>query len=863
MWKGLRFLVLGGLISGCAKKVHSSYRALSKEDSLTQAVDSFLLESLAESSVDTLLRPFKARGQKGSAPIDWQLIHTELSLSLDWVHREVPGEALLTLKPYFWPQKTLTLDAKAFQIEEVKLMRPAGGRIVAVHYDSLKLTLELDRFYSGQETLVVYIRYRAQPERLGESQSVAISGRKGAYFINPDGKRPCVPRQFWTQGEPESASAWFPTLDSPNQKTTQRLCITVEDTLVTLSNGLRVWQEKLPGGLRRDCWELRQPHAPYLFALVVGPFRVVQDTWRGKEVSYYLEPGWESQARAIFGRTPQMLEFFSRRLGVDFPWPKYSQVVVREFVSGAMENTTAVVHGDMLLYDRDQALTEDQEHVVAHELFHHWFGDLVTCESWGQLPLNESFADYAEYLWLEYSRGVEAAEAHRQEAYSTYLAEAREKKVPLIRLDYSEPMEMFDAHSYQKGGLTLHLLRNMVGDSAFFLSLRQYLLDQAYGTADIDHLRHAFEKVTGRDWTWFFDQHFRRSDEVRFLIEGQQREDTARIRLLQRGYDTLQGPYRYITQVALFSAQGYEELPLEVVGDTVFTIVRAGLRAVDVDPRRLFIGEVHRSYPRRWWPVILQEGRYFWARTQALREVQPFLSEDSALLMGLRAAYGQGGPYWRKEVWEALELLADSEAVRQVLPWAREAIRDSSALVRAAAWSFLVQAGQQELLSLQVWKADLQAALQDSSRSVRQTALMGLFSVDSVAAQDTARRWLQTRTNPEDVLWVSLLLLMEAQDTLALSALMERYPCLVSTHSRILALRGLVLAYAMLPSRRAELRALFAEAARTENPWYVRLILVQNLRLRLAQDPEIAQLLRQIKAEETHPLLRKYYDQLL
>ncbi len=862
MRKGLKLLVVVAFVGGCAKKAQPSSSPLSSqaEDSLAMAWLSSIGE---EAQDDTLLRPFWARTYKGSAPLSWQLVHTELSLSLDWGRREVPGEAWLTLKPYFSPQKTLSLDAKAFQIEEVKLIRPSGARVEALRYDSLKLVLELDRFYSAQETLVVYIRYRAQPERLEESQSMAISGRKGAYFINPDGKRPCVPRQFWTQGEPESASAWFPTLDSPNQKTTQRLCITVEDTLVTLSNGLRVSQEKLPGGLRRDCWELRQPHAPYLFALIVGPFRIVRDTWRGKEVSYYLEPPWEGQARAIFGNTPRMLEFFSQRLGVEFPWPKYSQVIVREFVSGAMENTTAAVHGDMLFYDRDQALTEDQESVIAHELFHHWFGDLVTCESWAQLPLNESFADYAEYLWLEYSRGHEAAEAHRREAYATYLAEAREKKVPLIRFDYKDPMDMFDGHSYQKGGLTLHLLRNTVGDSAFFLSLRQYLLDRAYGTADIDHLRHALEKVTGQDWTWFFDQHFRRADEVRFLIEGRQQGDTAIIRLLQRGYDTLQGPYRYRTHLAVWSAQGYEEVPLEVVGDTILTVVRPGLKAVDVDPRRLFIGEVRRTYPRAWWQGILREGRYFWPRVQALREIQPFLGEDSAMLAELRAAYGRGGPYWRKEIWEALELLADSDAVKQVLPWAREAAKDSSALVRAAVWNFLVQAAQQDLLSLEGWRSELQAALQDSSRSVRSAALVGLFLVDSTAGIQTARRWLQAQPNLEDVLIAGLFLLTQAKDTLALSALLERYPCLVSAQSRIVALRAFVQAYATIPSRRAQLLALFSEAARTENPWYVRLVLVQNLRFRLGRDPEIAQLLRQIKAEETHPLLRKYYEQLL
>ncbi len=854
------FLALG-IWGACTHKAQPK-GTHSQNDSLIK-LDLQKLRGDALETPDSLQpRPHRAKAYKGSAPLYWQLIHTELHLRLDWAKKEVPGEAWLTVRPYFAPQQVLTLDAKSFQVEEVKLIRPATGRILRQAYDTLKLTLYLDRPYTAQDTLIVYVRYRAQPERLEGESSLAISGRKGAYFINADGREPCKPRQFWTQGEPESASAWFPTLDSPNQKTTQRLCITLEDSLVSLSNGLLVAQKKLPNGLREDCWELNQPHAPYLFALIVGPFQVVKDSWQGKEVSYYLEPGWASEAQAIFGNTPKMIAFFSQKLGVPFPWPKYGQVIVRDFVSGAMENTTAVVHGDMLFYDRSQALTDDHEEVVAHELFHHWFGDLVTCESWAQLPLNESFADYSEYLWLEHSRGVEAAETHRQEAFSTYTSEAREKKVPLIRYDYATPMDMFDAHSYQKGGLTLHLLRKTVGDSAFFLSLKEYLTTNAYKAADIDHLRHAFEKVTGQDWTWFFDQHFHRSDEVRFFIVGEEHGDTAVVKIFQRGYDTLQGPYRYWTRIAVLSQAGYEELPFWLVGDTILTLVRKGLRFVDADPERLFIGQVSRTYPRKWWENLLTDGKYFWARTQALEEIQPYLSGESALLARTLESYRQGGEYWKVHIWEAFTLLADSEAVAQVLSLTREAIKDPSARVRKGAWEFLVGTIQQELTSPQLWRAEMEQALKDSSAAVKGAALIGLFYADSAAALQVARSLTANRSE-ELALLATALLITRGKDSVAASELLARYPCLLSPSSRVRAMSLLVQAYRDFPGLRPALLEKMRTIAQSENPWYLRLYMVQYLKARLSHNSEVKALLKKIKEEETHPQLKEIYEKML
>ncbi|MDW8235672.1 MAG: M1 family metallopeptidase [Bacteroidia bacterium] len=849
----------GLLAVGCSEKMRSSRR---KKNTLEDSAFLAMLKSLDEEEKDTLLRPTRAPLYKGSYPIRWKLIHTDLSLSLDWAKREIPGEAILTLKPHFAPMQELVLDAKAFQIEDVRLLRPSNGRILHQRYDTLKLYLTLDRFYTAAETVQVYIRYRAQPERLEGGGSAAIGGRKGGYFINPDGKRTCVPRQFWTQGEPESASAWFPTLDSPNQKSTQRLCITLEDTMVSLSNGLLVSQKKLPGGMRQDCWEMRQPHAPYLFALVVGPFRIIKDSWRGREVSYYMEPGKEKYASHIFGNTPKMLEFFSTRLGVEYPWPKYSQVIVRDFISGAMENTTATIHGDMLFYDAGKALTNDHEEVIAHELFHHWFGDLVTCESWSQLPLNESFADYSEYLWLEYSRGEEAAENHRRQSMSTYLMEASQKKVSLVRFDYNDPMDMFDAHSYQKGGLVLHLLRNLMGDSAFFAALQYYLQTNAYKAADIDHLRHAVEEITGEDWTWFFDQHFRRKDEVRLTIQGRQSGDTIILKVRQEKYDSLRGPYRYVLPVAILSAKGYEELPVELLGDTQLVWVRPAVKYAELDPKRLFVGASQREYPLSWWKSMLTEGKYFWQRCAALQELQPYLSGESDKIAAVLEAYSRGGAYWKAEVWQALEFIADSEAIVPVYALLRQALQDSAPIVRAAAWRFLQNAVNQGLISVQGWKNFIPKGLSDPATEVRTSALRVLIEEDSTAARETARQWL-TAESEEIFLNSSALLILRNKDKKAVENLLSRYPCIIGMESRMEAASLIVLAYEQVPDMRASILPVIRNIVRHENPWYLRLQVVYMLKLRMSKDKEISQLLRQVKEEEKHPTLSSIYKDLL
>ena len=456
-----------------------------------------------------------------SNTFEHDLLHTKIEISFDWPKKRANGTATLTMRPWFYPTDKVTLDAKNFDIKSVTF----DGKPEQLKYDynNERLTIHLGKTYTRENEFKVAIQYTAKPdERESIGGSAAITQDKGLYFINADGADKEKPMQIWTQGETESNSFWFPTVDKPNERCTQEMYITVEQKFKTLSNGVMLSSKKNADGTRTDYWKMDKPHAPYLFMMAIGEYAVVKDKWRGIDVDYYVEPKYEPYARDIYPYTTEMLDFFSDKLGYKYPWSKFAQVVVRDYVSGAMENTTSVIFGEFMQKNKRELLDDHMtnEKVVAHEMFHHWFGDLVTTESWSNLTLNEGFANYAEYLWFEHKYGKDRAEYHRMNEMNGYFGQVFGTGAhPLIHYYYDDKGQMFDAHSYNKGGLVLHMLQNYVGDEAFFASLNKYLTDNAFTAVEVDELRLAFEDTTGEDLQWFFDQWFLNSGHPQLNIK--------------------------------------------------------------------------------------------------------------------------------------------------------------------------------------------------------------------------------------------------------------------------------------------------------------------------------------------------------
>lgn len=444
---------------------------------------------------------------RGFAEKQHDLIHTKLVAGFDYTKSELNGEVWLQLHPHFYASNVLVLDAKAMAIHQVAVEKNNQRKNLSYTYDSLQLTITLDKTYTKNENYTVYIKYTARPNEYKAKGSAAITDAKGLYFINPLGTDKNKPTQIWTQGETEGTSVWLPIVDKTNQKTTQEFHLTVPSKYVSLSNGLLVKQVDNKNGTRLDVWKMDQPHSPYLFFIGIGDYAIVKDSYKGKEVNYYIEKEYEQVARKIYGNTPAMIAFYEKILGVNFPWVKYAQISGRDYVSGAMENTTATLHSDAVQQDARELVDENAwESTIAHELFHQWFGDLVTAESWSNLTVNESFADYSQTLWAEHSKGKDEGAYENYKGLRSYLSSPTDAEKDLVRFYYNDREDMFDLVSYQKGGRILNMLRHFVGDEAFFASLNKYLTDNQFKNGSAIKLKLAFEAVTGKDLNWFFNQ---------------------------------------------------------------------------------------------------------------------------------------------------------------------------------------------------------------------------------------------------------------------------------------------------------------------------------------------------------------------
>ncbi len=462
---------------------------------------------------------FGAKAQEQDADTSWKheyrgsyekindVVHTKLEVSFDYEKSQMMGKEWLTLTPHFYATDSVLLDAKGMEIKEVALVNGKTNVPLKYSYDGMQVNIKLGKLFSKDEKYTLYFNYISKPDELRVKGSAAITDAKGLYFINPRGTDPNKPIQIWTQGETEANSAWMITIDKPDQKSTEEIAMTVPAKYVTLSNGIKTSEKKNADGTRTDYWKMDLPHAPYLFFMGVGNFTVTRDKdFKGKEISYYTEPSQAKYAKAVFGNTPEMIAFFSGKLGIDFPWSKYAQIVGRDYVSGAMENTTATLHQESA-YQNNRELADGNawEETIAHELFHQWFGDLVTAESWSNITVNESFANYSEYLWDEYKYGKDYADEHNLEDMQGYILSGSANK-DLVRFYYADKEDMFDAVSYNKGGRILNMLRNYVGDKAFFAALNTYLTNHKFKTGEAHQLRLAFEDVTGKDMNWFWNQ---------------------------------------------------------------------------------------------------------------------------------------------------------------------------------------------------------------------------------------------------------------------------------------------------------------------------------------------------------------------
>ena len=662
-------------------------------------------------------------------PRSYDILHTRLALSFDLPADELHGVATHSLTPLHDGLDSLFFHGRNLDIHSVTLTHAGWTDTLRVRLHNEGFTAHPIEPLRSFDTVDVAIDYTANPRR---SERIL-----GIHFVDGSGEDPSLPTQVWTLSQPEDARFWFPTWDKPDDFMTFEIELTVPDSLDAYANGELVSAE-VEGGMRTNLWRLDQPHVPYLAAFAVGRYEAVADTFRRQDgtfvpLEYIVEPEYAPYAHLIFGETPRMIEVFERRFGVRYPWPNYRQVTAQQFSAGGMEHTTLSTMSSRLQVDSRAHLDYTGRDLIAHELVHQWFGNLVTSSDWANLALNEGFASYMEQVYLEDAHGMDAAQEHAINELRGYLRQSQSLRRPIIWFGYNDPYDLYDSHTYQKAARVLNMLRFEVGEEAWWSGVHAYLDELRHQNSTADDLQRVMEAASGQDLSRFFEQWFHSPGHPEILVEH--RPDGAfyevRIRQVQ---DLNAFPLFHFDLPYVVSYTGREphvgRMRIETP-DTTLRIATAGeIDYVQINPGVEVLAEVETRKPLREWIAQARYGREVAARREAvnvLADLERAPEVRQALIAGLHDGYD----FVRMAALAALaqDVAADAE-VRRIM--AMRALDDESARVRAAAVRALVDAPADDALAVTA----INDALDDSSYAVVAAAVGATAARNPVAFTD-------------------------------------------------------------------------------------------------------------------------------
>lgn len=436
------------------------------------------------------LAPLDSSDHRKYAP-DREIDISNLALDVtpDFKQRTIAAEATLTFQPIAKPLPELRLDAVGLNVESVTGTEPLAGYQVT----DRQLVLTFAQPIPPDKQASVTIVYSAEPTR-------------GLYFRTPEMGYKEGDTHLFTQGEAIEARHWYPCFDAPNEKFTSEITCHVPEGMTVLSNGRLVSERKDPvTGLVAVHWNQDKPHVNYLISLLAGYFKKVEDRSKDIPLAFYTPPSQINEAANSFRDTKDALEFFEKEIGVAYPWAKYYQVCVNDFVAGGMENTSITTLTDHTLFRDDTENLHSSQGLMAHELVHQWFGDLVTCKDWSHLWLNEGFATYYEHLYDGYKNGRDSM------LYGLYhdakgITDRTDDTKPIVYRKYDDPNEQFSYLAYPKGGWVLHMLRAQLGEDLYRRCIKTYLERHQYDTVVTEDLNAVVEELSGRSFDRFFDQ---------------------------------------------------------------------------------------------------------------------------------------------------------------------------------------------------------------------------------------------------------------------------------------------------------------------------------------------------------------------
>jgi aminopeptidase N len=579
--------------------------------------------------------------------------HIKLQIAIDPKKKHVGGVATHTLSAINNGVRHVDFDAVEMEITAVT----AGGKPVRFDYSDPVLRVDLGRgLRAGVETEIA-ITYSAYP-------------RRGLYFTAPDKDYPKKPLQAWSQGQDEDSRHWYPCIDFPNHQQTSEVIVTVPGSMISIGNGeLKKVATNKRTGTKTYHWYQATPHVTYLLSQIVGTFAEIVHDFDGIPVQYYGPRGREADLQRTLDRTPAMLAFFSEATGQPYPYARYAQTFVADFIFGGMENVSATTLTDTSLLDARASIDADADGLLAHELAHQWFGDLLTCRDWSHGWLNEGFATYFEALFTEHNKGLDELRLELYQNAQIYMSEDSGRyRRPIVNNVYHEPIDLFDRHLYEKGSLVLHMIRTVLGDELWSKAIRYYVQKHKSTNVTTPDLQRAIEVATGRNIDWLFDQYVYRGGHPAFRLafEWDDKAKQAKLTVAQTQDDKDSSVFRLPVEVD-FSVDGKRHaFNVDVSEKThnFFFSLPAKPQLVRFDPGHNFLKTIEFKRAKDMLLFQLKNDDDVIGRIDAARELAKLATPDA--IAALKDAV-TGDAFWGVQ----------SEAARSLGTVRTEAARDA------------------------------------------------------------------------------------------------------------------------------------------------------------------------------------------
>ena len=680
--------------------------------------------------------------------------HIKLDLRFDWEREQARGTATITFAPLSANIQNVEFDAAHMAFSSVKL---ASGTPLKFEADALKekLRITLDRVYQPSDVVTVVVAYNTN----GVSTEPGLSGGqfgRGLSFIKPTPHDPTRPKQIWSQGETEYNHYWFPCYDHPNDFATTEMIATVEKPLMVVSNGKLIETKNNTDGTRTFHWKMEQPHASYLTSIVVGEYVAVEGSYSGIPIITYVYPKEVEEGKVTAQRLPEMVKFFSEKTGVKYPYAKYAQTMTRDF-GGGMENITATTQTDQMIHDARTTLDRDWDGLQAHELAHQWFGDLVTCRTWADIWLNESFATYFQAMWNEHRLGKDnflyLDVRSNQNAYFGSWAQGLRR--PIVTGNYVNKDALFDNYAYPRGAAVLHMLRKTLGEENWWRSIKHYLTKYAHQPVQTEQFRIALEEITGQPLDWFFEQWLYNMGHPVFNVSQSYNPQTKQLTLKvrQEQKPDLNSAYPQTTffrapievQIGTLAQTRTERVTIEPKEEQTFTfMVETQPLLVNFDYGGTLIKEL--KFVKTTDELVYQLTRdedvtgRLWALgqlTNRLNDKETVATEKQKIVAALSASLNNDR-FWgvRVDVAAAVSGVQDGQLRTALIA----ATKDRDARVRTTAVNSLAKSKDPALASVYL------PLLSDQSYATTQAAALALGETKNAAAYDALVKLLDTQS---------------------------------------------------------------------------------------------------------------------